>query len=119
MSENGEIYTAGKNFTRPPALTAWTNSTSADTPLSIKLMIVNVKPNLSGGRQKSNPYFYLGIDEGAGVDDLDIVGLMHHIHSLDVSLPPPPSGQTPKPKSPCLLLQFCSSFQLGVSEQVF
>ena len=29
MSENGEIYTADKNFTLPPALTAWTNSTSA------------------------------------------------------------------------------------------
>ena len=29
MSENGEIYTAGKIFTLPPALTAWTNSTSA------------------------------------------------------------------------------------------
>ena len=29
MSENGEIYTAGKNFTLPPALTTWTNSTSA------------------------------------------------------------------------------------------
>ena len=29
MSENGEIYTAGKNFTLPPALTGWTNSTSA------------------------------------------------------------------------------------------
>ena len=29
MSENGEIYAAGKNFTLPPALTAWTNSTSA------------------------------------------------------------------------------------------
>ena len=28
MSENGEIYTAGKNFTLPPALTTWTNSTS-------------------------------------------------------------------------------------------
>ena len=28
MSENGKIYTAGKNFTLPPALTAWTNSTS-------------------------------------------------------------------------------------------
>ena len=27
MSENGEIYTAGKNFTLPPALTAWTKST--------------------------------------------------------------------------------------------
>ena len=29
MSENGEIYTAGKNFTLPPALTAPTNSNSA------------------------------------------------------------------------------------------
>ena len=28
MSENGENYSAGKNFTLPPALTAWTNSTS-------------------------------------------------------------------------------------------
>ena len=33
MSENGEIYTAGKNFTLPPALTAWTNSTSENTVL--------------------------------------------------------------------------------------
>ena len=30
MSENGEIYTAGKNFTLPPAVTALTNSTSED-----------------------------------------------------------------------------------------
>ena len=29
MSENGEIYAAGKNFTLPPALAALTNSTSA------------------------------------------------------------------------------------------
>ena len=28
MSENGEIYTAGKNFTLPLAVTGWTNSTS-------------------------------------------------------------------------------------------
>ena len=28
MSENGEIYTADKNFTLPPAVTALTNSTS-------------------------------------------------------------------------------------------
>ena len=33
MSENGEIYTAGKNFLLPPALTALTNSNSAVTPL--------------------------------------------------------------------------------------
>ena len=30
MSENGEIYTAGKNFTLPPALTALTNFTSGE-----------------------------------------------------------------------------------------
>ena len=29
MSKNGEIYTTAKNFTLPPALTGWTNSTSA------------------------------------------------------------------------------------------
>ena len=46
---------------------------------------------------KVEPINYLGLDEGAGVDDLDIVGLMHH-QSLDVSLTPPPSGQqTPEP----------------------
>ena len=28
MSENGEIYTADKNFTLPPTVTGWTNSTS-------------------------------------------------------------------------------------------
>ena len=33
MSENGEIYTAGKKFSLPPALTAWTNSTCAATVL--------------------------------------------------------------------------------------
>ena len=31
MSENGEIYTTGKNFTLPPAVTGVTNSTSALT----------------------------------------------------------------------------------------
>ena len=31
MSENGEIYTTGKNFTLWPGLTGWTNSTSAHT----------------------------------------------------------------------------------------
>ena len=38
MSENGEIYTAGKNFTLPPALTGWTNSTS-DSSLFLDLDI--------------------------------------------------------------------------------
>ena len=31
MGENGEIYTAGKKFTLPPAVTAWTNLTAAVT----------------------------------------------------------------------------------------
>ena len=35
-SENGEIYTAGKNFTLPPAATAWTNSNSVKTERSLK-----------------------------------------------------------------------------------
>ena len=34
MSENGEIYTAGKNFTLPPAVTGVTNSTSAPTTIA-------------------------------------------------------------------------------------
>ena len=33
MSENGEIYTAGKHFSLPPAVTALTNLTSADIKL--------------------------------------------------------------------------------------
>ena len=32
MSENGEIYTAGKDFTLPPAVKALTNSTSGFQP---------------------------------------------------------------------------------------
>ena len=34
MSENGEIYTADKNFKLPPAVTALTNSTSVFIPPS-------------------------------------------------------------------------------------
>ena len=37
MSENGEIYTASKNFTLPPTLTALTNFNSA---LDQKIMII-------------------------------------------------------------------------------
>ena len=40
MSENGEIYTAGKNFTLPPALTAWTNSTSVCS-LDVEIQMIN------------------------------------------------------------------------------
>ena len=43
MSENGEIYTAGKNFTLPPAVTAWTNSTSAQIGLTLRWL--GQKPN--------------------------------------------------------------------------
>ena len=35
MSENGEIYTAGKNFTLPLAVTAWTNLNSAPPPMPL------------------------------------------------------------------------------------
>ena len=37
MSENGEIYTDGKNFTLPPAVTAWTNSTSVSIVHALRL----------------------------------------------------------------------------------
>ena len=43
MSENGEIYTAGKNFTLPPAVTAGTNFTSAIAklkPLSLFISLL-------------------------------------------------------------------------------
>ena len=36
MSKNGKIYTAGKNFTLPRAVTAWTNSTSDPNLLDIE-----------------------------------------------------------------------------------
>ena len=42
MSENGEIYTTGKNFKLPPALTALTNSTSESTEhLNLIFLISN------------------------------------------------------------------------------
>ena len=49
MSENGEIYTAGKNFTLPLAVTAWTNSTSGQqlkrgaTPISDGIFIAKIE----------------------------------------------------------------------------
>ena len=43
MSENGEIYTAGKNFTLPPALTALTNSTSGQALAKILVMVTIIK----------------------------------------------------------------------------
>ena len=43
MSENGELYTAGKNFTLPRALTAWTNSTSGSSRREHFIFLVNVR----------------------------------------------------------------------------
>ena len=40
MSENGEIYTGGKNFTLPPALTALTNSTSGHERMFNNLLTI-------------------------------------------------------------------------------
>ena len=54
---------------------------------------------------KVQPVIYLGLDEGAGVDDLDNVGLMHH-QSLGVSLPPLPSGQQ-TPEKPLFPSPIC------------
>ena len=49
MSENGEIYTAGKNFTLPPALTAWTNSTSGGhLPILPNILIILVQLHPKG-----------------------------------------------------------------------
>ena len=47
MSENGEIYTAGKNFTLPPALTGWTNSTSVSWSSQVATMFLWVQ-NIHG-----------------------------------------------------------------------
>ena len=45
MSENGEIYTAGKNFTLPPALTALTNSTSVQMIIWMNRPLANYYPD--------------------------------------------------------------------------
>ena len=41
MFENGDIYTAGKNFTLPPAVTALTNSTSALLHIKLAQTVTN------------------------------------------------------------------------------
>merc|ERR1712004_129501 len=50
MSENGEIYTAGKNFTLPPAVTAWTNSTSA-VGQHYHYWFLNILPSFHGAQE--------------------------------------------------------------------
>ena len=44
MSENGEIYSAGQNFTLPPALTGWTNSTSVKM-MTMMMMVMALAEN--------------------------------------------------------------------------
>ena len=45
MSENGEKYTTGKNFTLPPAVTAWTNLTSELSQLDLfTILLLNPNP---------------------------------------------------------------------------
>ena len=41
MSENGEIYTAGKKFTLSPAVTAWTNSNYGEKQTKAALIALN------------------------------------------------------------------------------
>ena len=41
MSENGDIYTASKNFTLPPALTALTNFNSEFTYMVLEMFPLN------------------------------------------------------------------------------
>ena len=53
MSENGEIYTAGKNFTLLPALTALTNSTSESNHLDCENSEVRNKKRTGIGLQTS------------------------------------------------------------------
>ena len=53
MSENGKIYTAGKNFTLPPAVTQWTNSISAHKFLR-KLFSNIAKGNLPFSKYELN-----------------------------------------------------------------
>ena len=49
MSDNGEIYTPGKNFTLPLAVTAWTNLTS------VMIMIIMVVTRCSLAYSAARP----------------------------------------------------------------
>ena len=61
MSENGEIYTAGKNFTLPPALTALTNFTSVCC-LHIGFCVTLQSPQPDTSHFCSRPHHHLEID---------------------------------------------------------
>ena len=64
MSENGEIYTAGKNFTLPPALTAWTNSTSA-SEVTLVPKITQKPPNFKRLLVPKRAHLHWAQDQGA------------------------------------------------------
>ena len=69
MSENGEIYSAGKNFTLPPALTAWTNSTS-ETEKYATYKYENV--GQAGGKVARQIRTIFGSTRQLGTDSLDL-----------------------------------------------
>ena len=60
MSENGKIYTTGKNFTLPPAVTAWTNSTS-DQHIIIYIRLLLALENTKLKNNKHYPHSILCI----------------------------------------------------------
>ena len=66
MSENGEIYTAGKNFTLLPALTGWTNSTSARTLLRFEILRSQYRAlhTLHPSLKSQKHYFVQGAERG-------------------------------------------------------
>ena len=73
MSENGEIYTAGKNFKLPPAVTAVTNSTSVLHPymdmtkaMTTILTLIIKMTSLKSGRLQ---IFYKSVPQGSTTND--------------------------------------------------
>ena len=69
MSENGEIYTAGKNFTLPPALTGWTNSTSVSDiayQLKIRCKLVATRTSIDKRAGSSLVLISNGLEFAAG-----------------------------------------------------
>ena len=59
MSENGEIYTAGKNFTLPPALTALIDSNSVGQSIDIALEPTFVSQISKAWIHSDTDYFFL------------------------------------------------------------
>ena len=92
MSENGEIYSAGKNFTLPPALTAWTNSTSVNYIWNVNVNVnVNQKIGDEGNQRKGWPFQHVIHVETLSVT-LDFTGNPAHVgyrRSAQTPRPPP------------------------------